>query len=324
MAARNASRRSSSATIALMSASACAVACGLMRTDQRMCRAMRLRTVRHRLHAVLRRRPIEELRRRPRRRPRDGLATAVGHCDEPLRPVPTRNRATSRLRDASAAPGAVQRRQVDPAARRRDAPRRAPPARTHDCADARRHSADAVRVLARLRVWTRLRGSAPAPWLRSFPRSRRNETSCGAWRRLEMPARFLGWPPRRCAGWRCRGADAGGRTPLEPCSPRVGFDQRDRRADRRPSRLHSPGSLRACPRPAPAHRCRPCRSRVRTAARRARRDRPTALSQRTIVPSDSDSPIWGMTTCATRASRIGSLRLSDATAQYSNTSTAAR
>ena len=41
---------------------------------------------------------------------------------------------------------------------------------------------------------------------------------------------------------------------------------------------------------------RPCRSRSRTAARRARPCRPTFLIQRTIVPSAIDSPICGITT----------------------------
>ena len=50
------------------------------------------------------------------------------------------------------------------------------------------------------------------------------------------------------------------------------------------------------PVPGSAPRCRPCRSRSRAAARRPRSARPRCFSHFVIVPSETDTPIWGMTT----------------------------
>ena len=71
------------------------------------------------------------------------------------------------------------------------------------------------------------------------------------------------------------------------------------RPDRRPSRPPGRGSPagRRCRGSAP--RCRPCRSRSRAASRRPATVSPTCLSQRVTVPSETETPICGITTSTT-------------------------
>ena len=78
--------------------------------------------------------------------------------------------------------------------------------------------------------------------------------------------------------------------------PRPRARSRRARCRPRPSRPPGRGSGRRRPRRGSAPRCRPCRSRSRAAARRGRSCSPSDLSHFVIVPSETDTPIWGMTT----------------------------
>ena len=80
------------------------------------------------------------------------------------------------------------------------------------------------------------------------------------------------------AGWRRASLD---RSPSAPSRPER-------------SRPRRPGSSSPCPPRAKAPRCRPCPSRSRTAARRARPRRPSRFSHFKIVPSTIVSPSCGI------------------------------
>ena len=64
----------------------------------------------------------------------------------------------------------------------------------------------------------------------------------------------------------------------------------------RPSRPPGRGSAGGRRSPGSAPPCRPCPSRSRAATRRRRSPRPRDLSHFVIVPSETETPIWGMTT----------------------------
>ena len=111
--------------------------------------------------------PIEKFRRRPLRRPRGRTRAARRPCGARRPPCSDRKRCDVALGDASAAPGAVQRRQAARAARPRDAPRRA---RRGENARLRR---DARRPLGRTAA---SRGAAA----RGSARRRRRRGGCAA------------------------------------------------------------------------------------------------------------------------------------------------
>ena len=142
----------------------------------------------------------------------------------------------------------------------------------------------------------------PSPW--PFAAAAAGVGSCArvGGRRLASRRRLRRSPRRRPAGVAGSGArrlrGLAGRRALLGRLRRAARRRRSPRASSRPrpSRPPGRGSAARRPRPGSAPRCRPCRSRSRAAARRRRPCSPSCFSHFVIVPSETETPICGITT----------------------------